>query len=298
MVTRAFATLGTGDEVEPAAMAAMAALDALVDDGEPIVSAYRAQQDGPWIIDVLFMDWDEPRRAHFMTAAAQLVPALATHQWDALADRDWVAESQKALHPVRAGRFVVHGAHDRDALPPSRWRLQIDAGRAFGTAHHASTQGCLIALERLAKRQPLGMVADVGTGTGVLALAADRLGATRVVASDVDAIAVRVAAANIAANARRAPIRTQVASGPVAKADTVVANILARPLIAMAGPLAASAQTLILSGLRRRDARRVLAAYRAHGLTRESAIVIEDWITLTLSRPKHGRRGPKAEAPW
>lgn len=293
MVTRAVVTLGTGDEYERAATAALATLDALVDEGEPIVSACRTEQDGPWQLDILFMDAGEAARERWMREAAALVPALTEHRWDALAERDWVAESQRALHPVRAGRFVVHGSHDRARVLPSQWRLEIEAGRAFGTAHHASTRGCLIALERLARRQPLGRVADVGTGTGVLALAADRLGARSVVASDVDPVAIRVARQNIALNRRRHAIRLGVAAGPVAKADTVVANILARPLIAMAPALARSGRVLILSGLRRRDARRVLAAYRARGLVRRDALLIEDWTTLTLERPDARGASPR-----
>lgn len=296
MVTRAVATLGTGDAFERPAMQALDTLDALVDEGEPIVSAYRTEQDGPWQLDVLFTATDEAARERWMAEAVALVPALAGYEWDALAERDWVAESQRALHPVRAGRFTVYGSHDRDRVPPSQWRLEIEAGRAFGTAHHASTRGCLIALERLARRRRLGTVADVGTGTGVLALAADRLGASAVLASDVDPVAVRVARANACLNRRRQPIRFAVAAGPVAAADTVVANILARPLVAMAGPLAASAGTLILSGLRQRDARRVLAAYRARGFAKRDAIVIEDWITLTLERPG-ARRVPQHTRP-
>ncbi|MBJ3775505.1 50S ribosomal protein L11 methyltransferase [Acuticoccus mangrovi] len=286
MVTRAYTTLGVGDAFEKPAMDALTVLDALVDEGEPILSAYRPEQDGPWLVDVLFTDdTDEAGRTRWLELARELCPVLPPFQIDALAERDWVAESQKALHPVRAGRFVVHGTHDRMRLPPSMWNLEIDAGRAFGTAHHATTKGCLIALERLAMRGPLGSVADVGTGTGVLAIAADRLGAKSVVASDIDDVAVRVARANARANRCRRPIRTAVAAGPVEIADTVIANILARPLIAMAGQLGASARrTLVLSGLRLRDGRRVRAAYLARGFRLKEHVVIDDWITLTLER--------------
>lgn len=301
MVTRAFATLGTGDEFQRPAFDALTTLDALVDDGEPILSAYRAEQDGPWLIDVLFTEFDGARRRLWLGAAQQLLPDLPPFEEDALAERDWVAESQKALHPVRAGRFVVFGSHDKERLPPSRWGLLIDAGRAFGTAHHPTTRACLIALERVAKRHGqgpalnqrwgLGTVADVGTGTGILAIAAERLGATHVMAGDIDPVAVGVARRNVAANRARLAIRVVVASGPFLSADTVVANILARPLIAMAPRLARSAgRTLILSGLRTRDVRRVRATYLARGFALVESIVIEDWVALIFARRARLRR--------
>lgn len=294
MVVRAFATLGVGDALEGLALKTLATLDALTDEGEPILSVFRASDDQPWIVDILFTDTDADGRARWLAAARELAPHLPAFAIDPLAERDWVSESQKALFPVRAGRFVVHGGHDSHRLPPSRWRLLIDAGRAFGTAHHASTKGCLVALERRAKRAPLGTVADVGTGTGVLALAAERLGARSVIAGDIDPVAVEVARANIKANRTLRPIPCHVAPGPVGAADVVIANILARPLIAMATPLAASARnTLILSGLRMGHARPVLAAYRARGFAKCDGVIFEDWITLTLRRV--GRRGMRVQ---
>jgi ribosomal protein L11 methyltransferase len=128
-------------------------------------------------------------------------------------------------------------------------------------------------------------VADVGTGTGILAIAADRLGAPRVLAGDIDPVAVAVARYNVAQNGCRLRIRPVVAAGPFAVADTVVANILARPLVAMAPQLAASAnRTLMLSGLRTRDMRRVAAAYRARDFAIAERIVVDDWPTLVLER--------------
>lgn len=285
MVTRAFATLGVGDQYESICERIIATLDVLVDDGEPILSAYRPEQDGVWLIDVMFVERDEAGRARWLETARELLPELPEFEEDPVAERDWVAESQKALHPIHAGRFVVFGSHDRARMIPTQWRIEIDAGRAFGTAHHASTRGCLLALEALAKRRALTTVADVGTGTGVLAIAADRLGARAVMAGDIDPVSVEVARSNIAANRTRYPIPVVVKAGPFAMAETVIANILARPLIAMARPLsAATGQTLILSGLRTADVRRVRAAYRMHGLAVRNAIVIEDWATLTLER--------------
>lgn len=290
MVTRAVAVLSTDPDDEArsdaAALTAFAALDALTVAGEPIVSVYRTVEDGPYEVEVLFADTEDTTAQEVWLALASEVAGPLSFSVDPLGERDWVAESQKALHPVRAGPFVVHGSHDAKTRVPSRYAIQIDAGRAFGTAHHASTQGCLLALTALARRGVLGSVYDVGTGSGILAIAADRLGAPVVAASDIDPDAVRVAKEN--ARAARVSQRFAVrrASGPVARADTVVANILARPLMAMAGPLTLAARRrLVLSGLRRRDRRAVLAAYRARGAYLERTIPVEDWVTLVLRTP-------------
>lgn len=285
MVTRAVAELGVGDHYEAKAMTLIAQLDALVDEGEPVISVHRPTQDGVWLIDILFTEDNPEHQARWLELAREMLPDLPAFSIDPLAERDWVAESQKALHPVYSGPFTIHGSHDREKLPPSRYRIEIDAGRAFGTAHHASTAGCLLALYALAKTQPLGVAQDVGTGTGILAIAADRLGATRVFAGDNDPMAVETARRNAKLNHTARPIEVRLAAGPFVEADTVVANILARPLIAMAGRLAASTRkTLILSGLRTRDRRRIRAAYQARGLTLRRQVIIDDWATLTFSR--------------
>lgn len=290
MVVRAHTILGLGDSAEAIAQQAVSRLDALTVDGEPVLSAYRTVQDGPWVLDVLFTELDERARRTWLAAAGELLPELGNFDIDPLAERDWVAESQKALHPVPIGRFVVHGSHDAARLPPSRWRITIDAGRAFGTAHHASTRGCLLALESLAKRAPLGTVHDVGTGAGVLAVAAAKLGATAVTGGDIDPVAVRVAQQNAGLNRTPVPLHFRVASGPVARADTVVANILARPLIAMAPALCRSARAhLVLSGLRTADRRRVERTYAARGFVIVARVTLEDWVTLTLAPSSVGR---------
>lgn len=285
MIVRATTNLGQGDEAEVIAQESLAMLDELTVDGEPVLSAYRAVQDGPWILDILFTELSAARHEAWLSAARDLVPALGAFTIDPLAERDWVAESQKALHPVTVGRFVVHGSHDARRLPPSRWRIVIDAGRAFGTAHHASTRGCLHALEALSKQHSLGRVQDVGTGAGVLAIAASKLGATAVSGGDIDPVAVRVAQHNGRANRLTHTINFKVAEGPYTTADTVLANILARPLMAMAPALtSATRHHLILSGLRTADRRRVERTYLARGFAVAGRVTIEDWVTITLQR--------------
>jgi ribosomal protein L11 methyltransferase len=138
---------------------------------------------------------------------------LAGLRIEPLPDKNWVAEAERFRCPVRAGRFLVHGAHDRGKVPAGRFTLEIDAGLAFGTAHHATTRGCLIALDRLLKRRRPHCVLDVGTGTGILAIAAARALTRIVVASDMDQVAVAVTAENARKNGVRSRIRLVQAEG-------------------------------------------------------------------------------------
>ncbi len=207
-------------------------------------------------------------------------------------DADWVSISQAALHPVRAGRFIVHGSHDRDAAHGSRWAIEIEAGQAFGTAHHGSTLGCLRAIDDLAKKNQFDCVLDIGTGTGVLAIAAARAWRVQVIASDNDPIAQKTACENVRRNGAKAYVQTITAEGlahPLIRGncpyDLVIANILANPLIAMAQAIARALRPggiVILSGITREQAGRVAAAYGAAGFTRLRQFTICDWVTLTL----------------
>ena len=191
-------------------------------------------------------------------------------------DRDWVAQVRAELTPVAAGRFVVYGSHDRARVPVNRIGLEIEAAQAFGTGHHATTQGCLVALDRLARAglRPR-RVADIGGGTGVLAMAAARLWPVRAVAGDIDPVATATARENVAANGRRrrgspaSPRRVPASAAAGGGAfDLVFANILAGPLRRMARELAraqAPGGVAILSGVLARQAAGVLATYRGWG---------------------------------
>jgi ribosomal protein L11 methyltransferase len=213
---------------------------------------------------------------------------------EAVPDADWVAITQERLHPVRAGRFIVHGSHDRARVGRGRWTIEIDAGQAFGTAHHGSTRGCVEALDAIAKRERFSRILDLGTGTGVLAIAAARLWRARVIASDVDPVAAATASANARRNGTGSLVTAVTAAGlahPLIRAgapyDLVIANILARPLIGLASPLARMVRTggvTVLSGITRNQAARVAAAYRAAGFAHYRRIVIDEWVTLTLRR--------------
>ena len=213
-----------------------------------------------------------------------------------LGDTDWVTLSQSGFAAVRAGRFVVHTAAHAAAVRASDIGLAIEAGLAFGTGQHFTTHGCLAALDGLRRSRRFECAADLGTGTGVLALAVVKAWPrARVVASDIDPVAVTVARANLAANgvreARgRGAIDLVVAPGVAHRRlrgpfDLITANILAGPLIAMARPVAAALApggVLVLAGLLTHQARRVAAAYTARGLRLVGRRDHGEWPTLVL----------------
>ena len=208
---------------------------------------------------------------------------------------NWVRRSQEALPPVAAGRFTVHGTHDRDRVQQGPNSILIDAGEAFGTAHHATTQGCLAAIDRVTRRRTYDRVLDLGCGSGVLAIAVARvLPHARIWASDLDRQSVVVAKANMTANGVGRRITAVVAAGldhpalrQVATYDLMIANILAAPLIMLSKSLAAkvaSGGTLILSGLLTPQAPQVIAAYRASGFALVDHDRVYGWSTLTLAK--------------
>lgn len=211
---------------------------------------------------------------------------------EVLADADWLAMSLSGLPPVRAGRFFVYGAHDKGLAPPNTVNLRIEAGAAFGTGHHGTTVGCLIAYDRLLKQRRFERVLDVGCGTGVLAIAAARTGSPVAIGTDIDAPSVRIANENAALN--HAHARFVHASGLDASAvrhhgpyDLVFANILAPPLVALAQDIKDALQPggyAILSGLLRTQERRVLAAYVSRGFRLERRLHRDAWSALTLRR--------------
>ena len=215
--------------------------------------------------------------------------------------KDWVAESLLGLKPVVAGRFVVHGAHDRDCAPPNRFGIEIEAALAFGTGHHGSTRGCLLALDQLCNFAKPRRILDLGTGSGVLAIAAAKSLRRRVLASDIDRDAVLVARDNARLNRSAALVRVCRAPGLAAAEiragapfDLVFANILLAPLQRLAAPLTgivARRGRIILSGLLSAQANAARAAY-PH-FTLERRIIVDGWSTLVLKRAAVVRNGPR-----
>lgn len=213
---------------------------------------------------------------------------------ETIPDADWVSETQKALPPVRAGRFTVHGSHDRARIV-SKGAIEIDAGRAFGTAHHGTTRGCLLAVDRLSSEICPSAVLDLGTGAGVLAIAAAKAFSHRpsIAAVDLDPIAIEVARENCRKNGA-ANVRLFLGDGAkpalayeFAPFDIVLANILAKPLLKLAPRLRELTRVggiLILSGLLSGQAREILARYRSTGFRLVRRRDLEGWATLMLRR--------------
>lgn len=269
----------------------------------PPTLSYFDQPDSPlWQTEVYFASAPDYGFINAMLAQAGLTDW--EHAIAPVEEKDWVSESQKLLAPVRAGCFLVYGSHDKDKADPHAINLQIDAGQAFGTGKHETTAACLELLTEHAEKIDPETVLDLGTGSGVLALAAHRLWPTaRVVASDIDPIAVQVSGENIEINKgilrevseKRGGISLITATGlsdPAFNQDApfnlITANILAGPLIDMASDIAhalATTGTLVLSGLLCDQEKMVLDAYKARGLVFRGKIEKGDWLALTLVKP-------------
>jgi ribosomal protein L11 methyltransferase len=214
-----------------------------------------------------------------------------------LPDTDWVAKVRRELAPVEAGRFFVYGSHDADRVPEGRIALLIEAAMAFGTGHHGTTLGCLRALDRLLDEGfEARNAVDIGCGTAVLAMAAARVWPGQVLASDIDAVAVEVAEANLRANDMEGRVHCLEAAGfahpeleAAAPFDLIFANILKGPLLELAPDMARAAAGegyVILSGLLNEQAPEVIAGYEEAGFDLRHHEEIGDWSTLTLQRRK------------
>lgn len=298
---------------------------------EAAVAAYEC---GPqWCVDIHFAAPPDQAAVRARLAALAGDETASAFRFEPIAVRDWVAASLAGLTPVEAGRFIVHGAHDRDRIPVNRIGIEIEAALAFGTGHHGTTRGCLLALDRLLKmqgprpcrrkagcaragggRRPARRTAvlDIGTGSGVLAIAAAKAARARALGSDIDPVAVQAARINARHNgagalvditqaaglgASRLAARRFTERGPYA---IVFANILLGPLTRLApgvARLAAPGGRVILSGLLPGHANAALAAYRSCGLRLAWRLTLEGWVTLVLTGPHSARpSSPAASA--
>lgn len=260
---------------------------------EPVGAGVFEIEDGSdrWEVGVYFTEAPDEIGLALMAAAEGANPFIISE----LPEVDWVAHVRRELTPVEAGRFFVYGSHDADHVPPDVEPLLIEAAMAFGTGHHGTTKGCLEALDRLASAGwQAHRVADIGCGTAVLAMAAARVWPGTVLASDIDAVAVDVAAANVIANGLDGRVVCFEAVGfdhPLlddsAPFDLVFANILKQPLIDLAPDMArhiGHRGRAILSGLLATQAEEVIAAYGAEGFDLERRDDIGEWSTLVVTR--------------
>jgi ribosomal protein L11 methyltransferase len=327
-----------------------------LDPGETAIAAFEAA-DRSWTVEIYFEHAPDEAAVRRLVADLAGEGAGQALVFAPVAARDWVAASLDGLPPVRAGRFFVHGAHHRPRVPANRIGIEIEAALAFGTGHHGTTRGCLLALDAIAKKcsrarptpplpargERVGVrgqfhesepsrktsdtqtrgeagllrnptsprtrgevidravsarktwrVLDVGTGTGVLAIAAARALHASVIAGDIDPVSVRLARENARLN--RVPSLAIIHARGLtdcrfrdrAPYQIVFANILLGPLKGLAKPIAALTAPrafVVLSGLLPSQANAALAAYRAHGLVLERRIPLEGWMTLVLRRP-------------
>jgi ribosomal protein L11 methyltransferase len=216
---------------------------------------------------------------------------LASLRVEKLEDQDWVTLSQEQRGRVHAGRFIIHGSHERNLH--RHFAIEIDAGQAFGTAHHASTLGCLIMLDHISKRRRFARVLDLGTGAGTLAIAAAKLARRKVLASDSDRIAVTVAAENAKKNRAGALVDVMPAMGLAhprlrrAKFDLIFANILFRPLFDLAPLMARRVGprgSIILSGITEAQGAALQARYISLGFVLKRRVVLDGWTTLLMAQ--------------
>jgi len=253
---------------------------------------------GRWQVAIHFRGEAKRERVRGAVAAAVGAEAAAALQFGSVEAADWVRQSLAGLRPVAAGRFVVHGAHDRTRVPLNHIGIEIEAALAFGTGHHGTTRGCLLALDAICKAMPLAKtrprILDVGTGSGVLAIAAARALHAHVLATDIDAFAVRTARSNASHNRAGSLLSVVLADGVGARTirthalyDLIFANILLGPLKRIATPLrrlAAPGGRVVLSGILPSQANAVIAAYRPLALQRR--LDIDGWTTLVLVRTR------------
>jgi ribosomal protein L11 methyltransferase len=283
---------------EPTARNLVAVLGESFDPTYAVIGAFE-EPAGDWQVSIHFQEPPNETAVRALVALTSGADIADTLVFETIAVRDWVSASLAGLAPVDAGRFVVHGGHDRARVAINRIGIEIEAALAFGTGHHGTTRGCLLALDAIAKTERPRSILDVGTGSGVLAIAAARRLHRPVLASDIDITAVRAARENVRRN-RAGAVTVIHAAGVGARPfrlrapfDLVLANILLQPLKRLARPfrmLVGRRALVVLSGLLPAHANAVLAAYRALGFALVRRTDLDGWTTLILRRGVAVRR--------
>jgi ribosomal protein L11 methyltransferase len=302
-------------------------IDLVTESYDTLAAVAGVSEDGPgrWAVAIHFRDPPNETAVRALVALSAGSDAANKLWFETTTPKDWVKASHEGLKPIEAGRFVVHTPHYRGHAPLNRIAIEIEASLAFGTGHHGTTRGCLLALDRIVKSRPApsqrpltGLhrnaaarrtVLDIGTGTGVLAIAAARALHCRVIASDIDPVAVRVAHANVRLNRAGGLVELMRADGLgvrrlTGRHDLILANILLAPLQSLATPIArnlAPGGQVVLSGLLRGQAVAALAPYVTRGLILKQRIPLEGWMTLVLERKavRHravGHKTPRKKA--
>jgi ribosomal protein L11 methyltransferase len=268
-------------------------------DTENAACAAFEDNHGRWHVAIHFRE--APHEAQLRALVKVAAGDVAAHSLtiEPLAAADWVAQSLADLRPIRVGRFLIHGAHDRGRLRANDTDIEIEAALAFGTGHHGTTRGCLAALNMLTKERRLRRILDIGTGSGILAIASAKTFRTRIVASDIDRQAVNVARLNSRLNRVASLVVFAHAAGTGTRAistgapyQLIFANILLSTLTRLAVPLrklVAPGGRIVLSGLLPSHANAALSVYRAQGLMLERRITLDNWVTLVMRR-KRGER--------
>lgn len=251
-----------------------------------------------WRLEMLHAD--EPAHEDLETLIEPLLKQAALGavpiEIDVVPEKDWVKQVQADMPPRQVGRFWVHGSHVDVPAPAGAVPIELDAGLAFGSGEHATTQGCLEAIHKIALRRRFRRVLDMGCGAGMLAIAAAKCWPAKGLAVDNDPVAVEVAAQNMLQNRVATRVDVLLSEGYVnpqirvhGPYDLILANILADPLCAMAKDLSrhlAVDGVAVLSGLLARQAKRVVTAHRGFGLHLRQRIDIGPWTTLVMSRKK------------
>ncbi len=279
----------------------------LLDDNADAVSAFETAPE-EWRVEAYRQSrLPNPQLgAQLALAAAAAGGTLAEFGEESLPARDWLAENQLSFPPFRVGRFFVYGSHHDGKVPAGAIGIAIDAATAFGTGEHPSTRGCLVALERLARLRKFHAPLDIGTGTGILSIAAAKLLHRKVLAGDIDPRAICVARHNAARNGVGGLVQNRKVPGYRdrlicrSRYDLILSNILARPLAVMATDLSrrlAPGGRAVLSGLLRWQEPIVLAPHRGCGIVLDHRLVIDGWSTLVMRRRHGSEMTMGAEAP-